>query len=152
MTGLKNRRSYSDAVEELQKHLPENFCAVMADINGLKFANDTLGHDAGDELICGAAECLRKAFEDIGEIYRVGGDEFCILASGSKEEIEKRIQKVEELSAAWDGEQIHEISISCGAAFKEESDLDGILKAADEKMYESKNQYYETTRKKRREI
>ena len=51
----------------------------MSDVNGLKEANDTLGHEAGDELIIGSAECLEKSFEGINTIYRLGGDEFTVI-------------------------------------------------------------------------
>ncbi|MCR5741555.1 MAG: diguanylate cyclase [Gammaproteobacteria bacterium] len=47
---------------------------MLFDINGLKTENDTIGHEAGDELICGSAECMKNAFSRHGKIYRVGGD------------------------------------------------------------------------------
>ena len=59
----------------LSKELPVPCTVVMADINGLKEANDTLGHEAGDELIIGSAECLRNGFDGIDAIYRLGDDE-----------------------------------------------------------------------------
>lgn len=59
--------------------LKANFVYVTADLNGLKGANDTLGHAAGNELIRGAADCLRAAFGAFGDIYRIGGDEFAAI-------------------------------------------------------------------------
>ena len=50
------------------------------DINGLKTVNDTLGHEAGDELICGAARCIEATLGTWGKCYRTGGDEFIVLA------------------------------------------------------------------------
>ena len=152
MTGIKNRRSYSEQIDALRKQLPDHFCVVMADINGLKETNDTMGHDAGDELICGAAECLNAAFEGIGEVYRIGGDEFCVLGEATEQDVEERIRRTEKLGSDWKGKEINGISISCGAAFRKDgSDIDSILQDADQKMYDIKNHYYETTRKKRRE-
>lgn len=82
MTGLKNRRAYEEKLHQLAENPPSEFCIIMADINGLKETNDTIGHDAGDELITGASECLTAAFEGIDTIYRIGGDEFCIVMTG----------------------------------------------------------------------
>ena len=53
MTGLQNRRAFSERLEHLAREMPEHLCIVMADVNGLKQMNDTCGHDAGDELIIG---------------------------------------------------------------------------------------------------
>ena len=65
MTGLKNKRAYDEKLSWLAKNAPAEFCIVSADLNGLKKANDAIGHRAGDELITGAAECLSGAFEGI---------------------------------------------------------------------------------------
>ena len=51
----------------------EHYPGDTIDINGLKVVNDTLGHAAGDELICGAADCISKTFEKSGTCYRTGG-------------------------------------------------------------------------------
>ena len=53
---------------------------------GLKKANDTLGHSAGDELICAASNCMKFAFASYGKIYRIGGDEFCVILRDEKQE------------------------------------------------------------------
>ena len=58
MTGLQNRRAYAEKIDQYIENMPGECCVVMADINGLKEMNDTCGHEAGDELIIGAAECL----------------------------------------------------------------------------------------------
>ena len=59
--------------------LQPNFIYVFADVNGLKYINDNLGHAAGDELIKGAASCLDNAFSKYGTVYRMGGDEFSAI-------------------------------------------------------------------------
>ena len=143
--------AYSEKVEQLSKQLPVPCTLVMADINGLKETNDTLGHEAGDELIIGSAECLRKSFDGIDTIYRIGGDEFTVIMERSETEAKKCLERLEKNCGDWKGQLIKGISISCGTASTDDySDLDSILKAADEKMYEFKNNYYQYTGKDRR--
>jgi len=83
LTNLQNRRAYSERIKQLETDMPATCCVVTADINGLKQINDTFGHSAGGELIIGAAECLSQCFEGVGEVYRLGGDEFCVIAIGT---------------------------------------------------------------------
>ena len=151
MTGLKNRRAYEEHLQSLGDDLPKDLCIVMADINGLKTANDTIGHEAGDELIISAAECLQQVFSMTDSVYRIGGDEFCVIMNGSLEEAERCIQRLEEITANRKGQYIDCVSISCGAESSQNySDLDAVIQEADRKMYESKNQYYITSGKDRR--
>ena len=148
---LKNRRAYSEKVEQLSKKMPVPCTVVMADINGLKEANDTLGHEAGDELIIGSAECLRKSFDGIDTIYRIGGDEFTVIMERSEIEAKKCLERMEKYCGDWKGRLVRGISISCGTASTDDySDLNSLLKAADQKMYEFKSNYYQKTRKDRR--
>ncbi len=143
MTGLKNRRAYAEKIERLSENLPDNCCAVIADINGLKRMNDAFGHDAGDELIIGAADCLHRGFEGIDSIYRLGGDEFCAILICEEEYVKKCLENIAKLSSEWKGQYVNGISISCGyASSKEFSDIKDILKAADQRMYLAKSDYY----------
>ena len=151
MTGLQNRRAYSEKAEQLSKQLPVPCTVVMADINGLKEANDTLGHEAGDELIIGSAVCLRKSFDGVDSIYRLGGDEFAVIIERPEAEAKKCLERMEKICADWKGQFINGISISYGVASTEEfSDPDSLLKAADQRMYEYKGNYYLSVGKERR--
>ncbi|MCR5663681.1 MAG: GGDEF domain-containing protein [Oscillospiraceae bacterium] len=142
LTGLKNRRAYEEKL--LQLNVSSEFCLIMADINGLKDTNDTIGHEAGDELIIGASECLRGAFEEIDSIYRIGGDEFCIVMSGSTDKAQRCLSQLEELLRRWKGRYINGISISAGvASSREQNDIKAIAAQADRNMYESKRTYYQ---------
>ena len=59
LTGLYNRRAYAECVEKISdKQLHDNTVIIMMDVNGLKTVNDEIGHDAGDELLKGSAECM----------------------------------------------------------------------------------------------
>ena len=151
LTGLQNRRGYAEKIDELTKKLPENCFVVMADINGLKEANDNFGHDAGDELITASANSLCEAFGKEASIYRLGGDEFGVITLSNREDMEKRMRKLEEITSAYDGREIHGVSISAGFAGADEfPDIDSILVAADERMYKEKSDYYIRTGKDRR--
>lgn len=145
MTRLQNRRAYAEQIERMKKDMPERFCVIIADVNGLKDVNDSLGHDAGDELIIAAADCLTAAFDHTELIYRTGGDEFCIITEGEAEEAQQCIDRLAVLTAEWNGQYIHGISISCGMATNaDSSDLDAIVQKADSIMYEHKRAYYQT--------
>lgn len=153
LTSLQNRRAYAEMLEQLAKNLPDDCCLIMADINGLKKMNDTCGHEAGDELITGSAECLRRGFDGVDSIYRIGGDEFCIVMQGTEDQVLACQKKLDEVSSRWKGKYVDGISISCGYALaRDYPDLDSLLKAADQKMYKIKDAYYKTSGKERRKI
>ena len=144
MTGLKNRHAFEEMMTQLENDLPSELCIIMADINGLKQTNDTLGHKAGDELIIGTSQCLKAAFEGVDTIYRIGGDEFCIITTDTVENAKICFSRLEELISQWHGQYIDSLSVSTGAAsVKNHDDLDSTIIEADQKMYENKRQYYE---------
>lgn len=143
MTGLKNRRAYEEKLSWLAKNAPAEFCIVSADLNGLKKANDTISHQAGDELITGAAECLSAAFEGIDTIYRTGGDEFCVFMDGPIAKAQLCIARLEDLMSQWKGQYNNSLSISTGVASNENHDsIESIIAEADKNMYEYKRNYY----------
>jgi two-component system cell cycle response regulator len=86
VTGLGNRRKLlldlSLQVREATPESPQMF--AMFDLNGFKSYNDTFGHPAGDLLLRRLGHDLGSAIQPHGTAYRLGGDEFCILASTVK--------------------------------------------------------------------
>lgn len=82
LTGLGNRTAYLEKLEALVKNGNGSLGIVFLDINNLKQVNDHIGHDAGDKLICLAADLIRATFGKEGDAYRIGGDEFCVLIEG----------------------------------------------------------------------
>lgn len=143
MTGLKNRRSFAEKIQLLSDELPQNCTVVMLDVNGLKQTNDVFGHDAGDELIIGTAECIRAAFPETEDVFRLGGDEFCVIITESEEYIKNSLAVLERVTAGYQGKFVNAISISWGTASSRDSaDIESIVKEADAKMYESKRDYY----------
>jgi len=143
LTGLRNRHAYIEEVENIKANGPDDYIIVMADLNGLKNMNDSLGHEAGDILIIGAKECLADAFDNIETIYRIGGDEFCIIAYDTPEHVLDCLGKLERESAKWNRGPVSGVSIACGYAVGDKrSDVEKIIVQADHEMYEIKRKYY----------
>ena len=151
MTGLKNRRAYEEKLVELEKDPPHEYCVVMADINGLKKANDRIGHHAGDELITGASECLTAAFEGVDTIYRIGGDEYCVIMTGPEGKARQCLERLQESLLQWKGSYNDHLFLSTGVASSRNHDgIEAIMAEADKKMYECKRNFYISNGRDRR--
>ena len=152
LTGLLSRHAYSQALERYMIKMPQDMVAFSIDINGLKTVNDTLGHEAGDELICGAATCIREVF-DKAECYRTGGDEFIVLACMNKDQVLASIARIDEVSGNWHGKIVDRLSLSIGYAlrsdYKEET-CEQLVRESDKQMYKAKDEYYKSTGLSRR--
>ena len=146
LTGLRNRRAYSEELNVMEKSRDDNFCIVMADLNGLKKMNDTLGHAAGDELIIYAAKCLNDTFPGENKVYRIGGDEFCVITKGNTIETLRRLMEMDKNAKELKGEYINGVSISYGVASNQESsDVHSVVKIADKRMYDNKREFHNQT-------
>ena len=155
LTGLLSRYAYNNALDKYTTDMPESLVAFSIDINGLKRVNDTLGHEAGDELICGAAACIKNVFDEVGSCYRTGGDEFIVLASMSKKEAVKCVQDIEKLTKNWTGSLVDSLALSVGYAVLEEHkdcNCSELIQVADKQMYMAKDEYYRTTKIDRRKF
>lgn len=151
LTKCLNRRAYDSDMEKLD--LSSEWAYISLDLNGLKQANDTLGHSAGDELICAAANCMKFAFASYGKIYRIGGDEFVVLLTKSEIDLESILQVFDATIHDWHGKYSNSMSVSYGVVKSSEQDFDSIhsvSKLADERMYKSKYEYYNMSGNDRR--
>ena len=118
---------------------------ISLDLNDLKQANDSLGHSAGDELICAASNCMKFAFASYGKIYRIGGDEFVVLIQESVSNLDSILQVFDTTIRDWHGKYSNSISVSYGVVKSSEKSFDSvqeISKLADERMYQNKKDYY----------
>ncbi|MBJ54412.1 MAG: GGDEF domain-containing protein [Gammaproteobacteria bacterium] len=82
LTGLENRRLFKDRLEQSLKHVrrsKKSTALLFIDLDQFKRINDTLGHDAGDELLTTVARRLRECVREEDIVARLGGDEFTIL-------------------------------------------------------------------------
>ncbi len=146
LTGLLNRRAYEEAIYN-HNDIPEEeeFIYISIDINGLKIINDTKGHTAGDELIIGACECMKKIFNPYGYIYRIGGDEFVTILFCSITQIADILKDFDRAVENWKGELIDSISVSYGWISKHEepgASTRQLGAIAEKRMYEAKSAYY----------
>ncbi|MGN6276353.1 MAG: HD domain-containing phosphohydrolase [Solirubrobacterales bacterium] len=81
LTGLANRRRLMIDLERVVAATPpESMVLALFDLDGFKAYNDSFGHPAGDDLLRRLGKQLARAMEPVGTAYRLGGDEFCILA------------------------------------------------------------------------
>ena len=143
-----SRYAYKKDMEQysLMNPLPEDFTVFVFDINGLKAVNDTIGHDAGDELILGAAGCIKKATGDAFRCYRIGGDEFVVVANTEKDKAEEILVRLDEETKRWSRDK-SAFSLSIAPGYACAKDYQGLSaeelnKKADQAMYVSKAAYY----------
>ncbi len=137
LTELGNRRAmhaYMEAVD------PEESIGILyCDVMGLKKANDSKGHKAGDDLLVRASGCLKKKFGDY-KLFRVGGDEFLALCAGIEEkELLGRVNALREQMRK------DKAFMALGCIWRADSreNMDKLLAKADERMYEEKRAYYQ---------
>jgi diguanylate cyclase (GGDEF)-like protein/PAS domain S-box-containing protein len=136
LTGLYNRAFFDEELERLSQGRMFPLSFIMADINGLKTVNDTLGHKAGDQLIRMAARTIHGAFRAGEIVARIGGDEFVVIlpetAADIAEEVVRRIRHSPEIN---DGQ----VKIAFGTATAaNKNQVADAIKRADEKMYQDK--------------
>lgn len=150
LTGVFSRFAYNDMMESYNNQAPEDFVAFLIDINGLKVVNDTLGHEAGDELICGAADCIMKAVGNKGRTFRIGGDEFVVFGTMKKEQADETLLEMNRIITSWSGEKVKSLSVSAGYALASEFtgySIEDLTKEADKAMYEQKKEFYRRNKK-----
>ncbi|MEA1974480.1 MAG: transporter substrate-binding domain-containing protein, partial [Bacillota bacterium] len=91
LTGLNNRTYFNEKLTEYTKNCNLPLGIILADLNGLKITNDTLGHIEGDRLLKKVSEIFKKCCTDKDLISRIGGDEFLLLLPNKNE---KEVRKV----------------------------------------------------------
>ena len=143
LTGICNRRSGERRVgSALASKTPGMFC--LFDVDKFKYVNDNFGHAAGDLVLSGIADVMKKTFRTSDILIRLGGDEFVVFAADIKDQatgqmvIERFLKNIEKL----DIEQLngHHISVSLGAVLVgSEEEFSTLYEKADSLMYECKN-------------
>ena len=131
LTGLANRRRLLADLARARQHV-----LMLFDLNGFKGYNDAFGHLAGDALLTRLGHALREGVYPDGRAYRLGGDEFCVLApAGRRMEIE--LAAVEALCERGEG---FDVTASFGSVLLGSEAADGVeaLRIADQRMYAQK--------------
>jgi diguanylate cyclase (GGDEF)-like protein/PAS domain S-box-containing protein len=144
LTGLYNRRGFNTLTIQQMKYadrMEKGLCILYADLDNLKWINDSFGHREGDQAIRSVAKIFRNTFRDSDIIARVGGDEFAVCVTGAEKDdllqIKERLQKIVVEYNKLHARQF-EISISIGTAYydpKNPLNIDELLTEADARMY-----------------
>jgi diguanylate cyclase (GGDEF)-like protein len=145
LTGLYNRAYFAEELARLGRGRRFPVSLIMADLNGLKQVNDSLGHAEGDKLLRRAAEVLQASVRAEDLVTRTGGDEFAIILPATSAEAAAeailRIQGVAELNNKFHGTP--ELSFSLGTATGlEGANLADVLREADDIMYVEKRAHH----------
>jgi diguanylate cyclase (GGDEF)-like protein len=141
LTGLFNRSHFDETVKTIQAGGYRVLSVVIADLNGLKQANDDHGHAAGDMLIRRAGEVLSEAVDGGDIAARIGGDEFALLLPGRGEfavgALVKRIRSLIEVNNRFYRGPTLSIAIGTSTAHDGQP-LAKALRLADTRMYGDK--------------
>ena len=139
LTGLFNYTAF----KYMKSRWPErtDWTYIVMDINWLKQTNDQYGHRAGDELLCCAARCIREAFYRAEDCFRIGGDEFAVIAAATDEDaVKAAVETLRRLCAEWDAKEEYPVSIAVGYAMQAGRIMtaDELFMEADAAMYRNK--------------
>ncbi len=145
LTGALNRRAFDDALRRKISLVERGASAalVMFDVDHFKRVNDTLGHDAGDQVLVKIAEIARNMIRPTDDLTRLGGDEFVVLidcadiseALAVGERIRQSVENLQTASPAGAGPTLSMGAVMINAG----SSPEAILASADERMYRSKS-------------
>ncbi len=142
LTGLGNRVAARRALDEHLEACVGPLALVSFDLDGFKTVNDSFGHHIGDEVLVQVANRARKIFAGIGQVFRLGGDEFLAICpattAGQAERLAAALR--EQMAVPF---QVGRMAISIGASAGTSSSAEHaaaatILVAADERMYGDK--------------
>lgn len=142
LTGLYNRAFFEKEMQRLNESREFPITIVSADIDDLKLVNDTLGHDAGDEMLKACASVLKHSLRKSDILARIGGDEFAAILPRTGEKTGEEIAgRIHSYVALYNSERpgLH-LSISVGTATAKTGDVSLMetLKKSDHLMYREK--------------
>jgi diguanylate cyclase (GGDEF)-like protein len=154
LTKLYNRSFYVEELNRLERKGLKPVTVIVADLNGLKTANDQWGHAAGDALLRRAGEVLGKAVNKPSYASRIGGDEFVLLLPGidaqGGELVMEEVRRLSELNNQFYPGVL--LSFSMGAATSNFGErLEDVVRRADLAMYMAKRAFYADLSRNRRQ-
>ena len=147
LTGLANRTRLRDESERMlnnARRRNEGLAVLFLDLDNFKYINDSLGHDAGDQLLTAVASRLKAGVRDTDLVARLGGDEFVVLLGEITQpnDISTITQKIlTALSEPWHF-NAHNLAISTSigvSVFPEDgTDIPTLFRHADSALYDAK--------------
>ena len=150
LTGLPNRALFHDRLQQAVAHARREqnmFALLFIDLNRFKTVNDSLGHDAGDALLCTVAARVSDCVRDSDTVARLGGDEFAVIqtelrdADGAAVLASKLVESLVEPVRLGDQNVFPGASIGISIYPHDETDPVSLLKNADLAMYKAKEQH-----------
>lgn len=140
LTGVRNRNSFF--AKQTKINTGSEYTVVIYDVNYLKSTNDNIGHTAGDTLIIATAQIVSKVYRDTGTVFRIGGDEFCVIVNSTKENVLQDLN-ANVMADLGKYNETSELLLSLSFGYeahksKDERSFEAVFEAADEKMYEMK--------------
>lgn len=148
LTGLPNRRLFEERLENTfsaAQRKNKRFSLLSLDLDQFKDVNDSLGHQTGDQLLVEASKRLQNCVRGSDSVFRLGGDEFIVIVSDviHIEDINQLAQRIlESLSRPFHlGENEAYVSASIGIVVYPDdgTDIDSLMRNADQAMYAAKN-------------
>jgi len=150
LTGLHNRAYFEEEMRRVEDGRYTAAGIIVCDVDGLKFINDTLGHEAGDSLLLIAASIIKSSFRESDVVARIGGDEFAVILPNSEEKtVESACKRIRDAVARYNAEKPElPLSISVGFATRSDTSINirELFKEADNKMYREKLHRTQSTR------
>ncbi len=147
LTGVKSKYAYMEAEAQLDHQIETQsqppFAVVVLDVNDLKKVNDTSGHQAGDQYLRDACRMICQTFKH-SPVFRVGGDEFAVIAQGHDyEHIDQLIRGIKEHNR--ENTRAGGVAVACGMArFTDDTSVASVFRRADMDMYANKQRLKET--------
>ena len=149
LTGLVNRTLFRDRLIHAMarsKRLQQPMGLLLLDLDRFKSVNDTMGHDAGDQLLKAVADRLRECVREVDTVARMGGDEFTIILEALSHEddittVAQRITKSLTEPFPLENQRVS-IGVSIGITVYplDDHEIDDLLRHADAAMYRAKQQ------------
>ncbi|TNI82314.1 sensor domain-containing diguanylate cyclase [Aeromonas sobria] len=149
LTGLPNRQAFEETFQHYQavlaRHPERHLALFMLDLNGLKRTNDQYGHAAGDALLNHMAQQLRTLCRQDEQIFRIGGDEFVLLAEADHlacQQLAARLEASQQSTTVQHGEHSFPLRFAIGWSSCDQTPLSELSRVADEAMYADKARFY----------
>jgi len=149
LTGLPNRALLQDrmqqAITNSSRHLGRVAGLMLLDLDRFKAVNDSLGHAAGDMLLCQVAERLQKAVREYDTVARLGGDEFAVILQDVRQDVDLGVVARKILASFAEPFEVQGRSLSITASIGivscpgDSQDIAELMQFADSAMYHAKS-------------
>ncbi|MGR5001478.1 sensor domain-containing diguanylate cyclase [Vibrio celticus] len=142
LTEVYNRRAFNKMLDKAIQ-LNEPFSLIGFDVDKFKGINDQFGHPAGDALLIHVIKLISVSLKEGDNLFRIGGDEFCIISSITNHEALERylqciLRTVSQSRCEHNGRQLS-CTLSIGAAIHANENTEEILQKTDSMLYQSKS-------------